>query len=174
MIIRLASMDDFNDIKQFYYSIIDQQQFDQYGADWHKDIYPCDEDYNTHLKNNEYYIGLIDDKIVSAAVLTDGDDPIYQNVNWKYKFSNEEITVLHLFAVSKDYRGKNISTEMLNGLFEIAKNKNKKVVHLDVVYGNLPAERLYKRLGFEFNSTLDVYYEDTGDIKVNTMEYLLK
>ncbi len=170
---RLATINDFDAIKKLYSDIIDHQKYDEYSPDWHKDIYPCDQDYITHINNNEFYIGIIDENIVTAAVLTDGDDPIYQKVNWKYKYEENNITVLHLFAVAVEQRRKGISKEMLDYLFEVAREKGKQVIHLDIAYGNLPAEKLYLKMGFEYTDTVDVYYQDTGDMKAVVMEKLL-
>jgi len=35
------------------------------------------------------------------------------------------------------------------------------------VEGNLPAEKLYRKHGFEYTQTIEVYYEDTGLIRVD-------
>ena len=40
-------------------------------------------------------------------------------------------------------------------------NKQKSI-RLDVLKGNVPAEKLYSRMGFKYPCTLSMYYEDVG------------
>ena len=44
------------------------------------------------------------------------------------------------------------------------------LARLDVVTGNLPAERLYQKHSFLFCEERKVYYEDTGEICVRLYE----
>ena len=170
---RLATLKDLAALKQFYSEVIDHQKLDDYTADWHMGVYPSDQDFLSHIENNEFYIGLDDGNIAAAGVLTNGDDPIYSKVVWHHPVNSEEVTIIHLFTVSPNYRRKGYSREMLQYIIAVAKEKGFKAIHLDVAYGNLPAEKLYAKLGFEFTDTLEVYYEDTGDMKVDVMELML-
>ncbi|MBS4892727.1 MAG: hypothetical protein KHX63_08960 [Veillonella sp.] len=43
-----------------------------------------------------------------------------------------------------------------------AKENKQKSIRLDVLKGNVPAEKLYSRMGFKYLCTLPMYYEDTG------------
>ena len=53
-------------------------------------------------------------------------------------------------SVLKDYQGKGIATALINSLFEWAKSRDIKKIHLQVMANNLKAISLYKKLGFEF------------------------
>ena len=46
-----------------------------------------------------------------------------------------------------------------------------KAVRLDVLKGNVPAERLYKGMGFHYVSTVKLFYEDTGRVDFELYEY---
>ena len=37
-----------------------------------------------------------------------------------------------------------------------------KAIKLDVLKGNVPAERLYESMGFRYVDTVRLFYEDTG------------
>lgn len=170
---RLATINDLDNLKNFYQEVIDHQEKDDYGADWHMGVYPSDQDFLSHINNKEFYIGLDNDNIAAATVLTNGDDPIYSKVVWHHPVDSEDVTIIHLFTVSPNYRRKGYSKEMLEYIIALARDKGFKAIHLDVAYGNIPAEKLYAKLGFELTDTLEVYYEDTGDMKVDVMELIL-
>ncbi len=170
---RLAQLSDLDNLKNFYQEVIDHQKLDEFSPDWHMGIYPGDQDFLSHINNKEFYIGLEDNRIVSAGVLTDGDDPIYSKVKWINPVKSEDVTVIHLFTVSPFYRKKGYSKEMFQYLLDTAKEKGFKAIHLDVAYGNIPAEKLYSKFGFQHTATINVYYEDTGNMKAVIMEKVL-
>ena len=43
----------------------------------------------------------------------------------------------------------------------------------DVLGGNIPAENLYRGLGFQYLATLQMYYENTGWTAFRLYEYVL-
>ena len=48
-----------------------------------------------------------------------------------------------------------------------------KAVRLDVLEGNVPAERLYSGLGFSCVGMVPMFYEDTGWKNFKAYEYVL-
>ena len=48
-----------------------------------------------------------------------------------------------------------------------------KVIRLDVLEGNIPAQKVYERLGFNYINTIQMYYEDTGLTGYMLYEYVL-
>ena len=63
---------------------------------------------------------------------------------------------------------------MLDWLIALAKTTGITVLRLDVVKGNLPAEKLYQAHGFRFVEEREVYYEDTGNITVRLYELVIQ
>ena len=55
----------------------------------------------------------------------------------------------------------------------LARELGKRVIHLDVVPGNLAASRIYEAEGFAFACTHEVFYEDTGLMGFDLYEYVL-
>ena len=45
---------------------------------------------------------------------------------------------------------------------EAAQAAGQKAIRLDVLAGNVPAERLYEGMGFRYLGTIPMFYEDTG------------
>ena len=165
---RLATEKDINTLVDFYNDIVDYQTYDEYGACWTKDIYPCKADLENHIKNNKFYLGYLNNVLVCAGALQLHEDSIYSEVNFKIK---ENVGVIHLIAVSKDYRHQGISKEFVNYIINQAK-PYVKAIHLDVITSNLRACRLYESCGFKYIETKEVFYEDTGNISANLYEYI--
>ena len=53
----------------------------------------------------------------------------------------------------------------------LAEENGMKALRLDVLVGNLPAEKLYKSMGFMFIDRVTLFYEDTGRCDFDLYEY---
>ena len=62
---------------------------------------------------------------------------------------------------------------MVQKAIDIAIETGMKAIRLDVLGGNIPAERLYQGFGFRYMATLKMYYEDTGWTDFKLYEYVL-
>jgi len=61
------------------------------------------------------------------------------------------------FAVHPDYRSKGIAFNFLTEVFKLLKKENINYVELDVRKSNLPAIKLYKKLGFSIEERVLVF-----------------
>ncbi|MDO4157070.1 MAG: GNAT family N-acetyltransferase, partial [Oscillospiraceae bacterium] len=64
----------------------------------------------------------------------------------------------------QNFRGKHFSDQMMQFMIEAAHRNNKKALRLAVVKGNLPAERLYQKTGFQYIAEYTIHYELTGKV----------
>lgn len=170
MQIRIATKKDLLAICTFYKQVCEDQKYDQYGADWHWGIYPSKAILENFLNTAKIIIGIEDNHVISAGVLTDGEDPNYKNVHWLEKVVDSKVTVLHLFSVLRSARGHGIAQQMLKEIIEVAKLADYQVIHLDVMKGNLPAEKLYQKVGFNFVEEATIHYKDDGDTQAMMYE----
>lgn len=97
----------------------------------------------------------------------------YQEFDWPTKAANTEVTVIHALGVHPKCKGKGYAKQMVHEAFAVAKRNHQKVIRLDVLNGNMPAERLYTSLGFHYMHTLKMFYEDTGWTYYKLYEYVL-
>lgn len=171
--IRKAGQEELAQLLRFYESVCEAHALSPYSPSWHFGVYPAEEDLLEHLNAGEFMLLLREERIAAGAVLTAGEDPIYADVSWPTGCPAEEVCVLHLFAVHPDFRRQGISGRMLEALAAQANAEGKRVMRLDVVTGNLPAERLYLRHGFCFVEEREVFYPDTGNISVRLFERIL-
>ena len=171
MEITIADLSDLDRLYEFYKEVILHQKEDLYSAKWTLDVYPAREDIVEHLQNDAYYIMEEDGQIIAAACICHHDDEIYKDVKWTVPCKDNEVMVIHLLAVSPEYRGRGLSYELLKKIIEDGRNTSK-AIHLDVVKGNLPAFELYKKAGFHYIGEEEIFYEDTGRILFDLMEYI--
>ena len=62
---------------------------------------------------------------------------------------------------------------MIKEAVRIAGSQGLLAIRLDVLPGNLPAEKLYTQTGFTFVDSRNVYYEDVGWAEMDLYEYVL-
>lgn len=62
---------------------------------------------------------------------------------------------------------------MVKKVIEIAENIGQKAVRLDVLNGNIPAERLYLKYGFRYVDAVQMFYEDTGWTAFKLFEHVI-
>ena len=93
---RNATLNELQAIYELYNDVIDHQQYDTYGADWTKDVYPSRKDIEDHLKDDIVYVVIEEDRYAGAGIITLHEDPIYKNAIWSSKHLDEEVAVLHL------------------------------------------------------------------------------
>lgn len=173
MNIRAAQRSEYDRIRLFYYSLIDDMAKLPYGAGWIKDVYPSREMIKSGLEAGEYYIAEDGGSIFGAMLVNHSCNESYKEFDWPTKAEDDEITVIHALGVHPKFMGKGIAKAMVSHVIKKAKEDGQKVIRLDVLKGNLPAEKLYSGLGFSYLHTLKMYYDDTGWTDYELYEYPL-
>lgn len=163
MEIRRADREEFAEIRTFYHALIDEMQDAEYKPGWEKEVYPADADLMTALEKGHLYTGRLEDGVIASAMIVNsaGNDG-YRNAEWPTPAAEEETAVIHALGVMPAHSGEGLAKEMVRYAIELARQGEKKAVRLDVLGGNLPAERLYTSVGFRYVQTVSMFYEDTG------------
>ena len=168
-----AGMEDLNEAWRLYEDVCAQQEHDAYGPRWTLGVYPARTDIEGHIEAGDLYVGRAGEKIACAMVVTPHENPEYAGVPWKLEAAPDEVAVIHLLAVSPDFRGKRLGAELVRAAIDIAKQNGARVMHLDVVPGNLAASRIYEEAGFSLACTHEIFYEDTGLMAFDMYELAL-
>ena len=171
--IRKATKPEYEQVRVFYHLLIDMMQTAEYHPGWKKGIYPSDEDLREAIHSGTLYVGLLDGEIAAAMVVNHENNEGYQNVTWSVSAGKQEVTVIHMLGVLSTHTGKGFGKELVNKALSMAAASNQKAVRLDVLAGNLPAEKLYTGLGFQYRDTVSMFYEDTGWTDYLLYEYPL-
>lgn len=172
-VIRLAASNEFNKVRQFYHSLTEKMQYSKYSPGWKKDIYPEPEFLRKSINKKEFYVGELDGDLAAVMVINHDSNEGYQKVQWPTAAEKQEIYVVHALGVHPDFSGKGLAKAMIKKVFSLGRSSGIKVVRLDVLEGNIPAEKLYVGIGFQYIDTIQMYYEDTGWTNYQLYEYVL-
>ena len=175
MVIKQAKQEQFQDVRAFYHAVIDGLADMPYGAGWIKDVYPEPEYLKTTIRKGELFIAVDEEEntIVGAMVINHDCNESYHEYQWPTQAEDSEVTVIHALGVLPSRFGTGVSKKMVQYAIEHARRGGQKVVRLDVLKGNVPAEKLYEGAGFRYLHTLPMFYEDTGWTEYELYEYKL-
>ena len=160
--IKVAKAKDYINIKELYYEVTDALAHSKYSPGWIRDIYPTQEFIQDVIAKGEMYLCMKDEILVGCMVVNHDCNDGYHEIQWKTNADPEEILVIHALCVHPDFAGQGIAKEMVREVIRMAKANGIKSIRLDVLEGNLPAEKAYKSVGFQYLNTVKMFYEDTG------------
>jgi len=159
---RMAAREDFENVMQFYYDLIDAMRNIEYCPKWEKDIYPTRQLIQASIEQNELAISLIDGIIAGAMVINQEVAEGYDQLPWRVDAAKDQVMVIHALGISIRHQGKGIGKKMVEFAINLCREKDMKVIRLDVLAANIPAQKLYMSMGFEYIGTIPLFYEDTG------------
>lgn len=171
--IRIATTDDYYQVIDFYYSLIDELKDAKYSPGWKKDIYPTQEFIIHSIENKQLYIGEQDGQIASCMVVNHEYNEGYKDVRWSINVKELELFVIHALGVRQVFSGNGIAKQMVQHVIKIAQESSLKTIRLDVLSGNLPAEKAYMKIGFAYQGKTQMFYEDTGWTEYKLFEYII-
>ena len=172
--IRAARSGEYEIIRDFYHSLIDEMQSSPYLPGWEKEIYPTNEYLRACIERGEMYVGEADGEIAAAMVVNGDCNESYAKAQWPVEAGAGEVFIIHILCVHPRHAGRGHAKALLDWAIADAKRKGKKAIRLDVLKGNLPAERLYRGKGFQYVGTFRMYYEDTDWSDFELFEYPLQ
>ena len=170
MQIRKAEKNEFDAVRAFYHSMIDAMAGTPFHPKWQKDIYPSRADLQSAIDEQSMYIGLLGDSIAAAMVFNHKCGEAYSEAAWPHILTKEEFAVIHMLGVHRAYSGRGYARELVRYAIALAQAAGMKAVRLDVLKGNVPAERLYESMGFQYIDTVRLFYEDTGHAEFKLYE----
>ncbi len=157
-----AEPSDYERVRGFYHSMIDAMRNMTYKSGWEKDVYPSKEMLQEVIGNGELYMGILGEEIVAAMVVNHEYNESYDDFNWPTQAQKEEITMIHALGVHPKFASQGLGSAMVQFAIRLAKESGQKVMRLDVLTGNVPAEKLYPKHGFQMLGVISMFYEDTG------------
>ena len=123
---------------------------------WRKGIYPSRQNAVDGIKNKTLYVAKQEDKIVGTIILNHEPEEAYEQVKWQKVCSDQEIYVIHTFAVHPNYAQCGIGRLLMDFAYQKAVKSKMKALRLDVYEGNAPARKLYEKCGFIYIDTVDL------------------
>ena len=157
-----AVIEDYDSIIAFYDDVTDRTPKIATYARWSKRKHPTLEGIKAYIEEGSMYLYKEGNVIVGAVAVTmyQGDD--YHAIEWSQQVADDKAAVIHILAVNPDFQSKGIGTEMILEAINLAKEKGMQAIRLDALASNIPAHRMYERLGFKYRGKQHLYAENTG------------
>lgn len=153
---------DFAEVRDFYWDLIDQFVGLQYHPAWERGVYPSDEFLRESLATGNLY-GLREERtLMGAMVLNHDGNEGYRRCSRQVEAPAEEVLVIHALGVLPSHHQRGLAKELVREAVTLARAEGDKAVRLDVLAGNVPAQRLYEGQGFLRRAETRMFYEDTG------------
>ena len=158
---------------ELYHRIIDDMENMRFKPGWRKGVYPSAETVYHAAQRGELYMATQEDEPVGVMILNHVGNEGLRDAAWKVKADPSEVLLIHALGVHPSAAQQGVGRTMVEEAIQIARAIGQKTVRLDVMNGNLPAERLYRGTGFRFVERTTLFYPDTGWCKYDLYEYPL-
>ena len=168
-----ARADEFPAVRAFYHHLTDAMRDAAFPPGWEKDIYPAPAFLRQAIASRGLFLGLAAGQIAACMVLDRTGNPDYDKACWPTARAPGEYLVIHALGVRPDLAGKGLAGQMVRKAIACARQAGLRTVRLDVLAGNIPAERLYAGQGFRYVDTVEMFYADTGRTAFRLYEYAL-
>lgn len=162
MVLQRASLEDYDSIIAFYDDVIERTPEIEKHARWQHGKHPTADGIKSYVNEGYMYLYKEQDTIVGAMALTMYQGADYHAIGWSRQVQDDEVSVIHILAVSPDKQGTGIGSEMVREAINLAKAKGMKSIRLDALATNTPAHKIYERLGFVYKGKQHLYAENTG------------
>ena len=162
MVLQRASLEDYDHIIAFYDDVIERTPEIEKHARWQHGKHPTADGIKSYVNEGCMYLYKEQDTIVGAMALTMYQGADYHAIGWSRQVQDDEVSVIHILAVSPDKQGTGIGSEMVREAINLAKAKGMKSIRLDALATNTPAHKIYERLGFVYKGKQHLYAENTG------------
>ena len=131
---------------------------------WVSTVYPIRETALAALERKDLFVYEQEGRILASAVINRHQLPEYQNGQWFYPASDNEVMVLHTLTVDPACSGQGIGRSFVAFFEEFARQNGCVIVRLDTNVINIVARRMYPSLGYreagitpcDFNGITDV------------------
>lgn len=173
MYLRVAAVEEFEAVRDFYWNLIDCMKDRTDTVGWKKGIYPSDSFLSESIERKELFVMDGEKGYCACVILNSAWNEGYEGLPWSICCSHEEVLVPHALAVLPAMHQKGIGSLVVQQILDIAKERGKKCVRLDILKGNTAAMKLYTRMGFSYVQTNTMFYEDTGWTEFDMYEFVL-
>ncbi|MBL6657423.1 MAG: GNAT family N-acetyltransferase [Flavobacteriales bacterium] len=160
MIIRKAKVNELNQIMEVYDSCV--RGMIELGIDQWDESYPNREVIKKDLETGDYYVGIINDEIVSGIKIDAKQDPTYLDIDWQDKTNN--FMVVHRLCAKVSVWNKGVGKQMMKYAEKLALENKHISMRLDTYINNPKAIAFYKRIGYKqlghinLKPHKDIYY----------------
>tara|TARA_B100000214_G_C23947508_1_gene618691 strand:+ start:1077 stop:1583 length:507 start_codon:yes stop_codon:yes gene_type:complete len=167
MKIRLAIMEDLNDVKKIAEACaIDMANYSIFQ--WN-DKYPSREVFKKDIESGSLYVLEINKKVIGCIALTDFKDAEYKDIKWINKDSKN--LYIHRLAVNPDFQKNGNGRKLMDFAESFAVENNFVSIRLDTFSLNHRNNKFYKSRGY--TQLEDVFFPMQSEFPFHCYEKLL-
>lgn len=154
--IRLATAKDLDEVSALYDSLNLHLETNVNYAGWAIGRYPTMQTAQDALSENSLYVYEENLQILGTVILNSQQPESYRDASWSEDIPAKQVLSVHTLAVHPKFLYRKIGEELLLFAEECAKRQNMLCIRLDTLLRNLPAARLYRRLGYKEAGVIDL------------------
>ena len=144
-----AGEQDFLGLQEFYKNLVAKTPGMRQFCPWEYGVYPTDALLREHIANGDLYYMESNGAILAALVLLPYQEENYAWDNpWGAALEDDQVATVHMLGVNPGLQGQGIAHRAVKAAILKARKMGKKAVRLDALSCNLPAQKLYRSMGF--------------------------
>lgn len=172
--IRKGLPSDIPAISDIYNAIHDEIENGRFNMKWYRDMYPTQSWAEEHISEGDLYIMEDGQKgIVASAVINHTALPEYHTGKWYQPENYDKILVIHTLVVHPGHTRCGYATKLIHFYEQMAASEGCNRLRLDTQAIDLPARKLYKKLGYTEVDHLPCQFKGITDIDLVLIEKIL-
>lgn len=174
MKIRKGLPADIPAITDIYNAIHDQIEQGKYQMKWFRELYPTQSWAEEHIAIGDLYVlEDTDGKVVASAIFNHNPLPEYFQGRWYQPENYDKILIVHTLVVHPDHAKRGYATALIKYYEEMARQLGCTRLRLDTQQIDIPARRLYQKLGYTEADFLPCQFKGINDISLILIEKTL-
>lgn len=163
--IRLIEKNEIDLLDDIYLKTIEHIENSEVNySSWVRGEYPTRSIIIDGHKRGDMFVSFDDGKMSGSVILNNIFHKSYLDGEWTLEAPIEEILAVHTLIISPEFYRKSVATKLLKFAEDFAKENGYKVIRLDTSINNIPAQRLYEKLGYKRAGLIDLELNFTSDL----------
>lgn len=156
--IRKAIAADVEKAAEIYEAHLEAEARGRNWSNWRLGLYPVRSTAQNAFEQGWLYVGEDDKGVFGSYILNRNQAPEYGNIPWSFEAEPDKVMVIHTLCIDPARRGEGKGAEFIEAADGIARDMGCEVIRIDTWEGNLPAQALYKKMGYRMAGGCDFFF----------------
>ena len=172
--IRPARLSDVPQVSAIYDKLHEKEARGEGVTGWIQGVYPTEATAREALARQELFVLERAGKVLAAAKLNQEQVPEYALCRWSVDAPADQIMVLHTLVVDPEAAGQGLGREFVAFYEAYAREHGCRYLRMDTNEKNLPARRLYGKLGYREAGIVPCEFNGIPDVQLVCLEKTLE
>lgn len=168
--IRLAAPGDAAAVAESYEELLLHEEREGGSSHWRRGVYPTAATAGRAQAAGWLYVLEEDGRLQGSVILNSLQAKEYRSIPWLYPAADGEVLVVHTLCVPPRCAGRGVGTRLVDFALGFAYGAGMRAVRLDTNALNIPAQRLYQKLGFRLAGRSRAVHEGVLDTELVYLE----